>query len=422
MNTIVFEDEFVSRLEPITLSRPAYAITCAGYRLCDLVEKFFKTSERFGCVRPHLAATQNHDFGQFNQDASNYDASKPTLLISARMAPVVSSFRAITQQLETDQFRIVQGDTLIAAKLPPQTLSDPLDVVGRLSDLTANLPNVDSDTFTKSIPVFEYAHDVVRFHMEYMNENLEHRMQVSDYREVREGVFASGEVTIGEHLVTDTSAGPIVIESGARIGSHCFLQGPILIGKNATVNEHASIKDAVVLGHTSKVGGEVEATVIEPFSNKQHYGFLGHAYVGSWVNLGAGTSNSDLKNTYGKIRVKYPAANGEQNVETGMQFLGCIIGDYTKSAINTSIFTGKLIGCCSMLYGFVTSNVPSFVNFAKSFGQVSEMPADVMIETQRRTYGRRNIEHRECDRQLIRDMFEMTQRQRPGMSGQPLAL
>ena len=142
--------------------------------------------------------------------------------------------------------------------------------------------------------------------------------------------------------------------------------------------EHAALKDGVSLGHTVKIGGEVEASVIEPYTNKQHHGFLGHSYLGSWINLGAGTCNSDLKNTYGKINIQY----GEQKVATGMQFLGCIIGDYSKTAINTSIFTGKVIGVCSMMYGFVTSNVPSYVNYARLFGQTALLPADVMISTQ----------------------------------------
>ena len=162
------------------------------------------------------------------------------------------------------------------------------------------------------------------------------------------------------------------------------------------------------LGHTVKIGGEVEASVIEPYTNKQHHGFLGHSYLGSWINLGAGTCNSDLKNTYGTINIEY----GETKIATGMQFLGCFIGDYSKSAINTSIFTGKVIGVCSMLYGFVTSNVPSFVNYARLFGQTALLPADVMISTQARMFARRNVTQRECDKQLILDMYAQSEAER----------
>src|SRR5262249_38093910 len=161
--------------------------------------------------------------------------------------------------------------------------------------------------------------------------------------------------------------------------------GPAYLGPGARVIEQAAIKDGVSLGHTTKIGGEIEGSIIEPFTNKQHHGFLGHSYLGSWVNLGAGTCNSDLKNTYGQGNMEYWG----QRVATGMQFIGTIVGDYAKTAINTGIFTGKTVGACSMLYGFVTTNVPSFVNYARLFGQVTEAPVDVMVATQARMFARR---------------------------------
>lgn len=167
-------------------------------------------------------------------------------------------------------------------------------------------------------------------------------------------------------------------------------------------------EDGVSLGHTTKIGGEVEASVIEPFTNKQHHGFLGHSYLDSWINLGAGTCNSDLKNTYGKINIQY----GEEKVATGMQFLGCIMGDYSKSAINTGIFTGKVIGVCSMMYGFVTGNVPSYVNYARLFGQTSLLPPEVMVSTQGRMFARRKTKQRQADIDLIHDMYHRTELER----------
>jgi len=95
-----------------------------------------------------------------------------------------------------------------------------------------------------------------------------------------------------------------------------------------------------------------------------------------------------------------------------MQFLGCVTGDYSKTAINTGIFTGKVIGVCSMMYGFVTGNVPSFVNYARLFGQVAPLPAEVMVATQQRMFARRNVTQRPCDIQLIHDMYRITQFER----------
>jgi glucose-1-phosphate thymidylyltransferase len=256
--------------------------------------------------------------------------------------------------------------------------------------------------------LFEYPHDVIRYNLETLVPNLEHRLRAGDYREIADGVFAANGARLSPHVVTESDDGPIVLEEGASVGPFSLLRGPVLLGANARINEHAVIKDHVSIGHTTKIGGEVEATVVEPYSNKQHHGFLGHSYIGSWINLGAGTCNSDLKNTYGKVNIHY----GDQKTETGMQFVGCIMGDYAKTAINTGIFTGKTIGVCSMLYGFVTTNVPRFVNYARLFGQASELPAEVMISTQRRMFSRRNVEQRPCDSQLIRDMFELTRFER----------
>jgi len=173
----------------------------------------------------------------------------------------------------------------------------------------------------------------------------------------------------------------------------------------------------VAAGHTCKIGGEVEAASIEPYTNKQHHGFLGHSYLGSWVNLGAGTCNSDLKNTYGLVSMDYLG----HRVSTGMQFIGCIVGDYAKTAVNTSIFTGKTIGACSMVYGFVTTNVASFVNYARSFNQVTEARVDVMAAAQARMFKRRGVVQRPLDVQLLHDMYELTRHERQ-LANAPLSL
>ena len=101
-----------------------------------------------------------------------------------------------------------------------------------------------------------------------------------------------------------------------------------------------------------------------------------------------------------------------RRVPTGMQFVGAFVGDYAKSAINTGIFTGKTIGVCSMLYGFVTTNVPSFVNYARLFGQVTATPVEVMVSAQARMFARRNMAQRPCDIQLLHDMYDLTRHER----------
>ena len=110
-----------------------------------------------------------------------------------------------------------------------------------------------------------------------------------------------------------------------------------------------------------------------------------------------------------------------QKVATGMQFVGAIVGDYAKTAINTGIFTGKTIGACSMVYGFVTTNVPSFVNYARLFGQVTEAPVEVMVAAQKRMFERRGVAQRECDIQLLYAMHALSEHERK-RSGESLSL
>jgi len=414
MNCILFEDRSVSQLYPIVLARPAYGIMCGGFRLAELVQQQFEACR--GVVRYHIAALQSQYYPQLHE--TPLVEGQPTLLLCASLVPRVSTLEKLTCWAKSQQPGIVLHEgRVIAALLPPgqrvpnasSTYDEFLTFVEALASNT-ELPRRD-EAFER----FDYAHDVVRFNEEIIHENLEYRLQTGDYREVRDGLYAAGEISLGENLSVDASRGPIVVEEGVSIGPFCFLRGPAYLGRNVKVIEHSAIKDAVSLGHTTKIGGEVEATVIEPFSNKQHHGFLGHSYLGSWINLGAGTSNSDLKNTYGTVNMDYPFGR----VATKMQFVGSIFGDYSKTAINTGIFTGKTIGVCSMLYGFVTTNVPSFVNYARLFGQVTELPPEVMISTQQRMFQRRNVTQTPCDIQLIHDMYLLTQEERQ-LTGEPL--
>lgn len=414
MNVLLFEDHRVDGLYPITTGRAAYAVSCGGYRLVDLLAD--SQANVRAVVRPHLQRLQREDFPRLDRA---YAKDQPLLLLNARIAPSVVSIKRVFDWASHNKPGVVMQDgDVIAALLPPDARSpsadlrcDQLDDYFRFAGVST-LPVVEIP-----LPVFTWPHDVVRHHMAIFGDNIEQRLSGGAYREIADGVFAAGEAKLGQYVVTDTTSGPIVLESGASIGPYVYLSGPAYLGVGARVLEHAAIKDAVSIGHTTKIGGEVEASIIEPYTNKQHHGFLGHSYLGSWINLGAGTCNSDLKNTYGQVKMEYRS----DRVASGMQFVGCFMGDYAKTAINTSIFTGKTIGACSMLYGFVTTNVPSFVNYARSFGQVTELPPEVMVATQQRMFARRKVQQRQCDIELLHAMYQLTQHERH-LAGEPLQL
>ena len=412
MSILLFEDEQVSDLYPISISRAAYTIACGGYRLLDLLAALDRPIHWL--VRPHLRGIQDADFGRLS--ARPERTAEPWLLVNAAVVPSIAAVNCLGGLLESGKPAIVRGTNNRIAAAVVLCNSTAINantsaelIAGREQE---NLPLLDIE-----LPLFHYPHDVIRHHLQIIGASLEHRVSTDGYRQLSDGVFIQEGAVLGEHVVTDSRQGPIVIDAGASIGSYTYLRGPVYIGPHARVIEHAAIKDGTCLGRTTKIGGEVEASIIEAYTNKQHHGFLGHSYLASWINLGAGTCNSDLKNTYGQVNMEYDG----RKVPTGMQFVGTIIADYAKTAINTGIFTGKTIGTCSMVYGFVTTNVPSFVNYARLFGQVTETPVEVMIATQGRMFARRNVAQRSCDIQLLRDMYELTRHERQ-IGGDPLSL
>lgn len=197
-------------------------------------------------------------------------------------------------------------------------------------------------------------------------------------------------------VVLDAEDGPIAIEAGALIEPNAVIQGPCYIGPRAIVRPGAVIRSGTTIGPVCKVGGEVAATVFHGLANKQHDGYLGHSYVCPWVNLGADTVTSDLKNTYGTIRV---SINGV-GVETGQRSVGSIIGDHAKTGIGTILPTGCVLGVFSNV--FVRGTVPRFV---PSFAWLTEAGLEVCrtekaIQIARIVMGRRDVELSEAEVQL----------------------
>ncbi len=431
MDVLLFEDSQVAALEPLVWMRPAYDLFCAGTRLIDRLREQFPQATISAIVRPHLVPVEKATRTQLQAvraggakplsrasqagEAPPGTPASPTLVINARLAPTPAALAYLVTMCSKPQGSQIaaDGDRLAAAWLPQGiptgTGWDPATGRNEID------PSAAAVTFREQLQLFDHPHDVLKIHLDHAQDGIADLIRREPLREIREGVFVADGVLLGEGLVTDTQHGPIAIQNGAQLGPHCFLRGPVLIGPDCKVHEHASLKNGVILGNTVRAGGEIEASIFDSYSNKQHYGFVGHSYLGKWVNLGAGTCNSNLKNTYGNVRVQTRLGK----VDSGLQFLGTMFGDYSRSAINTSIFTGLNIGACSVLYGGVTKNVPSFVNYAPSFGSVTEMSTEVMLTTQQRAFARRGLEQREHDRQLLRDVFALTAEARIGIPAGP---
>lgn len=214
----------------------------------------------------------------------------------------------------------------------------------------------------------------------------------------RENVHIAEKVVIMPGVVINASGGPVILSEGVRIMPHTVITGPCFIGKNTTIKAGSKIYQDVSIGEQCKIGGEIEGTIIHGFSNKQHDGFLGHSYIGEWVNIGAGTNNSDLKNTYEEIKIQLE----EKEIETGKKFIGWMCGDHTKTAINTKINTGSIMGIAQILAcdGFPPKFLPSFSWGGKPNSPVYKV--EKAIKTAKAVMQRRDKEMLEIEEKLIR--------------------
>ncbi len=406
MKIVFFEDHLTGENRPLTLPRAAFTVNLAGTNLYEVGRQHSDSVS--GIMRGYLAE-RTHAAVELAGPVAEDEA---VLFVNASMVPSFDLMASLVKQTQRGGSFLIQNDDRVAAafferapagadRQDPQTITKYL-----VGQQRANVH--------KELPLVAMPHDAVRYHQQFFDPNIAHLGE--GLSEISEGVRAGEDVRIHETAVLDASEGPVLLEDGVSVGPFALIVGPVVIGRHTRIIERASIKERVGIAANCKIGGEVECSSIEAYTNKQHHGFLGHSYVGSWVNMGAGTSNSDLKNTYGEISILHRG----KRISTGMQFFGCVIGDYSKTAIDTSIFTGKIIGVSSYLYGFVGTNVPSFTNYAKAFGQETEYVLEAAVKTQERMFTRRNVEQTALDVQLLSDMYEITRDERL-MSTDPLA-
>jgi UDP-N-acetylglucosamine diphosphorylase/glucosamine-1-phosphate N-acetyltransferase len=220
---------------------------------------------------------------------------------------------------------------------------------------------------------------------------------------------------IGPNVVLDAEQGPVVIHEGVEIRPNCVLSGPCSIGRGSTVVDRAHIKAHTIVGPVCKVGGEIGATIFQGYANKSHDGHLGDSWVGRWVNLGAGTTNSNLLNTYSEVTMRIEP-DGPRH-RTGLTFLGSIVGDHVKTAIGTRLMTGTTIGTGAMIAS--TAPPPPIVRrFAwLTDGGERLYRYEKFIEMMNAVMARRNKTPSEAYLALIRELHEhVSQRSKPSAS------
>jgi UDP-N-acetylglucosamine diphosphorylase/glucosamine-1-phosphate N-acetyltransferase len=258
------------------------------------------------------------------------------------------------------------------------------------------------------------------------------RQIVQDFRYAYQAGTVRGAIDAGVHVlqpeavhvargarvmagaVLNAEGGPILIQENAVVEPLAYLEGPVVIGEGSRVKAGAQIREGTVLGPVCKVGGEVEATVFQGYANKQHDGYVGHSFVGEWVNLGAGTITSDLKNNYSAVRFFRTTREWleRKGTDSGQRLLGLTVGDFTTTGIGTTFPTGAVAGVGCNLYGTALQPVyvPSFVWGTPD--ALAEHRIDAMIETAARAMERRKVELRVEFDSLIRQAFDDTRDER----------
>jgi UDP-N-acetylglucosamine diphosphorylase/glucosamine-1-phosphate N-acetyltransferase len=230
-----------------------------------------------------------------------------------------------------------------------------------------------------------------------------------------EQILVSDSASIDAHVCLDAREGPILIGEHVHIQSGSRIEGPSALCNGSTICG-ARIRSGTTVGPHCRVGGEIEQSIFQAYSNKYHDGFIGHAYIGEWVNLGALTTNSDLKNNYRTVRVQFP----DRLVDTHLTKVGCFLGDHVKTGIGTLLNTGTVVGFASNVFGGgmpAARHIPSFSwGGAQGF---EEFRLEAALEVAKAVLPRREHQYTPATEALFRHVFESTRAHREGAGGLP---
>jgi UDP-N-acetylglucosamine diphosphorylase/glucosamine-1-phosphate N-acetyltransferase len=219
-------------------------------------------------------------------------------------------------------------------------------------------------------------------------------------------IKAAGSAKLHPMVVINAEKGPVVIDEHAVIGSFAVVAGPCYIGPGTIIAPHTHLRANTSIAGSCVIGGEVSAAVIDQCTNKSHTGYLGNAIVGQWVNLGADTNASNLKNTYGHVRMTLER-DGQPH-DSGLTKLGPVIGDFVRTAIGSSIMTGSCIGTGSMLA--LSSFAPKFVDRFRFVTDQGDQPYDIekFLQTARQMTRRRRMELPAAMEARLRELAQST--------------
>jgi UDP-N-acetylglucosamine diphosphorylase/glucosamine-1-phosphate N-acetyltransferase len=416
----IFEDHKFDQFFPLTYNRPVYELICGISRVKDKIASLFPDAEIILLCRDYLEKLLKI---KTSQNVNNFDIKDrdELLFINGRVIPHGDlseklnfsseenfffcgedfvSWRGMGLSFKNYEniFKILYvKDRIKPIKQKREIYQIEVKLAGYLWDLVdLNKSEIEND-FERMKPDLDF-------------KNIFKRNEIDDRALIYtiEKVYLGKNCQIDGQVVLDARGGPIFIGDNVLIQSQTRVEGPCYIGEGSIL-VGGKIREGTSVGPVCRVGGEVEQSIFLGYSNKYHEGFLGHSYVGEWVNLGALTTNSDLKNNYGSVKVM---VKGEL-LDSGLIKVGSFLGDHVKTGIGTLLGTGMVVGFATNIFGggmIKGKSIPSFC--WGDYNKLEEYKLDKAIETAQIVMERRNEKFSQEEKKLFKKIFELTEEER----------
>ena len=403
MSIVLFEDTSWKKFAPLSYTRSLFDLKIGSLTTFD----YFNIKSAKLLTRKYLENMTRQRHPNCNVNKFEYDSND--IFVNSLFFPHMSFFKKVTKR---KNFLVSYRDKILIARLDKsdykylyETVIHDKDV--RNSKLTAEIIHINSTDECGSL--YSWPWDLISGLKNVLQHQLKLKNKVPKVVKVigKNPIFVDETSNIGLGTVLDASGGPIYIGPESVIGQSSII-GPVYVGELTQLKPYSTINNSYI-GNNCRIGGEIDSSIILDYTNKSHYGYLGHSYVGEWVNIGANTTTSDLKMTYGTVSMKI----GDEKKDTGITKLGSFFGDMSKTSIGTNIYCGMRIGISSHLYGNIANDVPSYVIYGQGIGsQNAQMDGSSAIKFQKRMMSRRNISMSTHYENMMKTIFDMTSKER----------
>jgi len=378
MKLIIFEDHLTGNLKPFSLNHAAFEIKTGLFSNLDRFIDSFPKHQIYLIVRDEIKDVIKYRFPKYNVN--------PT---------VIPCGECINAKVVWDQGYIesFNNENLLLFRNKSEISIEEFNL--KIKQLENNDLISYIDYIWDSIYLFNST-----IKKDFLKIKNKHVSDIDNVYLVNKNFISiNNNVIIKPGVVIDATNGPIYINDNVKIDIGALIQGPVFIDKDSYIAPGAKIRGGTLIGPNCKVGGEVTSSIFHGFSNKVHDGFIGHSYVGEWVNIGAGTNNSNLKNNYSDVKFNF----GTNLVNSNKTFLGTMIGDFSRISIATSINTGTFIGIGSNIFNHDFNN--KFIN-SFSWGDNEKVDFDKFISTCKLMFKRRDILLHKTEENLLKYLYE----------------